>query len=71
MSTVSAVSNELKAVQFSEIKLQGYFRMQPEGFLLQKVSAIHFLPVKAGCKYRAFLLSQKERVYNAKRGFAK
>lgn len=58
---------EPKRVHFSDIASQGHFRMQPEGFLMQKVSAIHFLPVQAGCKYRAFLMDQGEKVYIAKR----
>ena len=58
---------DMRKVRFSKIKVKGYFRWQPEGFLMQKVSAIHFLPVQAGCKYRAFLMDQEERVYIAKR----
>ncbi len=57
----------VQPVTFAEIKIKGHFRWQPEGFLMQKVSAIHFLPVQAGCKYRAFLMDQKEKVYIAKR----
>lgn len=72
MSEVPEVSDETQqSVQFCDIGLQKYFRMQPEGFLMQKVSVIHFLPVSAGCKYRAFLLGQNERVYRAEKGFAR
>lgn len=59
--------SNMSSVTFAEIKIQGHFRMQPEGFLMRKVSAIHFLPVQTGCKYKAFLLGQNERVYKAKR----
>lgn len=55
----------LETTTFSEIKIRDYFRFQPEGFLMQKMSAIHYLPVQAGCKYRAFLMKQKEKVHPA------
>ncbi len=71
MPNVPAVSDEPKAVQFSEISVKGYFRMQPEGFLLQKVSAIHFLPVSAKCKYRAMLLGLKQKVFPARKSLAR
>ncbi len=52
---------------FSEISARGYFSLQPEGFLMQKVSVIHFLPVSVNCKYRAMPLSQNQKVFPRKR----
>ena len=69
MSDMPPMSNEEEPqpVLFSEIDLWKYFSMQPEGFILQKVSAIHYLPVSVRCKYRAFLMDQKEKVFPRKR----
>ncbi len=64
MSDVPTVENEKEGtVPFSAIEQWKFFSMQPEGFILQKVSAVHFLPISVKCKYRAMLMGQKERVY--------
>ncbi len=64
MPDVPTVENEKEGtVSFSEIEKWKFYSMQPEGFILQKVSAVHFLPVSVKCKYRAMLMDQGERVY--------
>ncbi len=63
LNVSTIVKKKEGTVSFSAIERWKFFSVQPEGFILQKVSAIHFLPVSVRCKYRAMLMDQGEEVY--------